>query len=108
MSELESAGDDGHRPNRPLPVRSAYSRVQASEDATAPRKTAKAETPSIAEVRAWAWEQGYGVGDRGPLPADVIEAWNRRHRSRQHTQLRCSSEVAPPRPRCGPSAVTPP
>ncbi len=31
--------------------------------------------PTAAEVRAWAWEQGYAVSDRGRVPAHVLEAY---------------------------------
>jgi hypothetical protein len=43
----------------------------------------KAQAPTTAEIRAWAWEQGYDIGDRGRLPWDVLEAWNKSHRSRK-------------------------
>jgi hypothetical protein len=41
------------------------------------------KAPTTAEIRAWAWEQGYEIGDRGPLPWDVLEAWNNSHRTRK-------------------------
>lgn len=44
----------------------------------------KTEAP-IAEVRAWANSNGYAVGKRGHLPAEVVDAFNRRHRVRQAT-----------------------
>lgn len=34
---------------------------------------------TAADVRAWAREKGYEVGQRGHLPADVIDLYNRRH-----------------------------
>jgi hypothetical protein len=30
----------------------------------------------VGEVRAWAKEQGFQLGDRGRLPAEVWDAWN--------------------------------
>ncbi len=31
---------------------------------------------SVAEVRAWAKQQGFQLADRGRLPAEVWDAWN--------------------------------
>ena len=35
------------------------------------------------EVRAWAVQEKFPVGARGKLPSAVIEAWNKRHQTRQ-------------------------
>jgi hypothetical protein len=35
-----------------------------------------AKKASVGEVRAWAKQQGFQIGDRGRLPAEVWEAWN--------------------------------
>lgn len=37
-----------------------------------------AKRASVSEVRAWAKEQGFELGDRGRLPADIWEAWENR------------------------------
>lgn len=38
--------------------------------------------PSVSEVRRWAQEMGFRVGDRGRLPPEVIAAWNDSHSER--------------------------
>ncbi len=35
-----------------------------------------ANKASVGEVRAWAKQQGFQLGDRGRLPAEVWDAWN--------------------------------
>ncbi len=35
-----------------------------------------AKKASVSEVRAWAKEQGFQLGDRGRLPLEVWDAWN--------------------------------
>lgn len=37
-----------------------------------------------ADVREWAAEQGYEVGDRGRLRSDVIAEYNRKHRRKPY------------------------
>ncbi|MFP5218143.1 MAG: histone-like nucleoid-structuring protein Lsr2 [Actinomycetes bacterium] len=37
-----------------------------------------AKKAPVGEVRAWAKEQGFELGDRGRLPAEVWEAWEAR------------------------------
>ncbi len=37
-----------------------------------------AKKAPVGEVRAWAKEQGFQLGDRGRLPAEVWDAWNAR------------------------------
>ena len=37
-----------------------------------------AKRAAVSEVRAWAKEQGFELGDRGRLPAEVWEAWDDR------------------------------
>jgi hypothetical protein len=34
---------------------------------------------SVGEVRAWAKENGFSLGDRGRLPSDVWAAWEEAH-----------------------------
>ena len=41
-----------------------------------------AKTASVSEVRAWAKEQGFQLGDRGRLPAEVWSAWEGRSAAR--------------------------
>ena len=40
--------------------------------------------PTTAEVRAWATTKGLTHGTRGSLPAQVVQAWNRTHRTRSY------------------------
>jgi hypothetical protein len=35
-----------------------------------------AKKASVGEVRAWAKQRGFQLGDRGRLPAEVWDAWN--------------------------------
>ena len=46
--------------------------------------TATAEKTEVdaQEVRYWAKGRGFTVGARGRIPADVIEAYNKAHRSK--------------------------
>lgn len=37
------------------------------------------KSATIAEIRKWALEGGYGVADRGKLPVAVIEAYRAAH-----------------------------
>lgn len=41
-------------------------------------------TPTTAEVRQWARDKGQHVGHSGALPHEVVEAWNKAHRSRHY------------------------
>lgn len=36
------------------------------------------------EVRYWAKGRGFSVGTRGRIPADVIEAFNKAHRTKEY------------------------
>ncbi|HWH27597.1 MAG TPA: hypothetical protein VNU26_01320 [Mycobacteriales bacterium] len=47
-----------------------------------------AKKAPVSEVRAWAREQGFELGDRGRLPAEVWQAWESRS---------TTSPVPPPR-----------
>lgn len=38
------------------------------------------------EVRAWARQNGFTVGDRGHMPKEVLEAYNRKHRKTKAIQ----------------------
>lgn len=47
--------------------------------ATATRKRAASRTNSnAAEIRAWAKDKGMQVPDRGRIPAEVMEAWDKK------------------------------
>ena len=39
-----------------------------------------ARKPETAEIRAWAKDQGYDVSDRGRIPAEIIEAYQKGRR----------------------------
>lgn len=39
-----------------------------------------ARKPETAEIRAWAREQGWDVSDRGRIPAEIIEAYQKGRR----------------------------
>jgi hypothetical protein len=49
------------------------------EPAAAPAAPAAAE-PTVAEVRAWAGDQGLAVSDRGQLRREIWDAWRAAHR----------------------------
>lgn len=36
-------------------------------------------------VRAWARKKGFKVGNRGHLPEEVVEAFNKAHRTKRYT-----------------------
>ncbi len=38
-------------------------------------------SPTTADIRAWAQQNGHPVGDRGRLPAELVEAYDKAHRS---------------------------
>lgn len=38
-----------------------------------------AKKASVGEVRAWAKQHGFALGDRGRLPTEVWDAWNSRN-----------------------------
>jgi hypothetical protein len=44
---------------------------------------AEARRAPAAEVRAWARSVGMAVGDRGRLPAEVVQAWHEAHGTAQ-------------------------
>lgn len=52
----------------------------------APRRAPAAEAPSGADreqkqaMRKWAREKGWKIGDRGRIPADIVEAYEQAHR----------------------------
>lgn len=56
---------------------------------TARRPQSAAPAPNVAQVRAWAREQGMDVPPRGRLRADIWDAWHATHpaTSRQDTRL---------------------
>jgi hypothetical protein len=39
-----------------------------------------ARKPETADIRAWAKDQGYDVSDRGRIPAEIIEAYQKGRR----------------------------
>ncbi len=43
---------------------------------TARRSSSKTTVADNATIRAWARENGYGISDRGRIPAEIIEAFN--------------------------------
>lgn len=45
--------------------------------------TLEKTTVPMAEVRAWAQKKGMAVNASGNLPRDVVEAFNRAHRTKQ-------------------------
>jgi hypothetical protein len=48
--------------------------------------TAEKASVPMSEVRAWAIKNDMSVNATGNLPTIVIEAFNRRHRSKQYTR----------------------
>ena len=60
------------------PYISAARKVRADK-ATRRARDARSAKRNIAEVRAWAQENGYTVADRGRIPSAVVEAFERQH-----------------------------
>lgn len=54
-------------------------RPQAAKSAASSGGRGGAKAPT-SEIRAWAKKEGYEVSDRGRIPADVIEAYNKAKR----------------------------
>lgn len=50
-------------------------RGRPPKKATASRKSASAT--NVADVREWAWSAGYELGERGRIPADIIEDYQK-------------------------------
>jgi hypothetical protein len=59
---------------KPPPVAPTNADAAQSKRATAPRAAA---SPSNAEVRSWARQNGFTVSDRGRLPASVVTAYRK-------------------------------
>ena len=59
-------------------ARSTGSRGSASRGA-APRRARTASAKELAEVRTWAGENGYSVGNRGRISAEVRDAYDSAH-----------------------------
>ncbi|MFD7336703.1 Lsr2 family protein [Streptomyces violascens] len=57
------------------PFTKAGRRIKAGRIKTAP-KTSEARTDTAA-IRAWAKDKGYNVNDRGRVPADIREAYEK-------------------------------
>lgn len=53
--------------------------AQDLKPTTADGTPEKATTPDAKKVREWAAEQGIEVSNRGKLPAEVVEAYQRAH-----------------------------
>ncbi|WP_326617712.1 Lsr2 family protein [Streptomyces decoyicus] len=53
--------------------------IKASRKTGRVRKARKAAASDTAAIRAWAKEQGYQVNERGRVPADIREAYQKAH-----------------------------
>lgn len=53
---------------------------------------------TAAEVRAWARQRGFPVGNRGHLDRSTIQAFNRAHRVRRFTSKNPSDGYQPAKP----------
>ncbi len=51
--------------------------LQVQRPASARRTPARGKS-NASEIRAWAKDQGMKVPDRGRIPADVMEAWDKK------------------------------
>lgn len=60
------------------PYISVARKVRAGK-ATRRARDVRSANRNLAEVRAWAQENGYTVADRGRIPSAVIEAFERQH-----------------------------
>ena len=60
------------------PYISAARKVRAGR-ATRRGRDARSAKRNLAEVRAWALDNGYTVADRGRIPSAVMEAFERQH-----------------------------
>jgi hypothetical protein len=49
--------------------------ARSAKPARAGRKTTGSGAVQRAEIRAWAQQSGYKIGDRGRIPADIIAAY---------------------------------
>ena len=50
----------------------------AMRPATTRRRSGSVPKSNASEIRAWAKDQGLKVPDRGRIPADVMEAWDKK------------------------------
>lgn len=51
---------------------------RASAGGSRRRSTSTRSNSNAAEIRAWAKDQGMKVPDRGRIPAEVMEAWDKK------------------------------
>lgn len=61
------------------PFISAGRSVAGSRGASGVRRSSRNASGELAAIRSWAQGQGYTVGDRGRISADVREAYERSH-----------------------------
>lgn len=51
-------------------------RVSAGTRSAAPRSRTKNDVQRLAAIRSWAQANGYTVGDRGRIKAEIVEAYD--------------------------------
>lgn len=61
------------------PFVSAGRSVAGSRGSGTSRRSSRGSGGDLAAIRSWAQSQGYSVGDRGRISADVREAYERAH-----------------------------
>ena len=61
------------------PFISAGRSVAGASRSSSPRRASRNASGELAAIRAWAQNNGYAVGDRGRISAEVRDAYERAH-----------------------------
>lgn len=61
------------------PFISAGRTVAGSRSGSGTRRSGRSSSGELAAIRSWAQSQGFSVGDRGRISAEVREAYERAH-----------------------------
>lgn len=80
--EIDLTADNAARLRETLSVYIANARRSARANqraATAPRRGSRADREQTAAIRAWARNNGHAIGDKGRIPAHIIEAYHSAH-----------------------------
>lgn len=60
-------------------TRAASANGSAGTPARRPRSTTRTDREQTAQIREWARSNGYKVGEKGRIPADILSAWEAAH-----------------------------
>lgn len=69
-------GVRGKKKDKNVLVSAPKKRGRPAKKAAVARRTSTG-APNLSDVREWAWSAGYEVGERGRIPADVIDAFKK-------------------------------